>query len=100
MLSRQKIEMRPAYQWTCDECGRDQFESAMVADFTEEDRLETAKSLGMIDEYCTEIPEDLEGDFVSHPERVKCNACGAEFETVHPHDSGDDLDGESTSDEI
>lgn len=85
-MSKVKVEMRPAYQWTCDNCGRDQFESAMVAEFSEEDRLETAKQIGLVDEFCTEIPEDMTGDFVTHPEHVKCNVCGHEFETVHPHD--------------
>jgi hypothetical protein len=81
-----KVEMRPAYEWTCDACGVNQFESAMVADFNEEDRLETAKQLGLIDEFCAEVPEDMTGDFVTHPERVQCRNCFAKFETVHPHD--------------
>ena len=85
-----KVEMRPAYEWTCDECGADQFESAMVAGFSEEDRLETAKQLGIVDEFCTEIPEDMTGDFVTHPEQVTCKECGSCFETVHPHDETDD----------
>ncbi len=80
-----KAEMRPAYQWTCDECGVLQFESAMVADFNEEDRLETAKSLGIVDEFCEEIPEDMTGDFVTYPDEVTCRECGATFETQHMH---------------
>lgn len=85
-----KVEMRPAYQWTCDSCGRDQFESAIVADFSEEDRLETAKSLGLVEEYATEIPEDLTGDFMTYPDSVKCNHCDSEFETIDMHAEDDD----------
>jgi len=84
-----KIEMRPAYEWTCESCGRNQFESAMVADFSEEERLQTAKAMGLVDEYCTEVPEDLTGDFVTHPETVRCNHCGESFETKHPHEDED-----------
>lgn len=85
-----KVEMRPAYEWICDECGLSQFASAMLAEFSEEDRLAMAKSMGLVDEFCDEIPEDLTGDFVTHPERVTCSFCGSEFETVHPHE---DLEG-------
>lgn len=93
-----KVEMRPAYEWTCDECGRNQFESAMLADFSEEDRLETAKQCGLIEGYATEIPDDLTGDFVTYPEQVTCKHCGTTYETKHY--SEDEYDGESTSDEI
>jgi hypothetical protein len=94
-----KVEMRHAYQWTCESCGCDQFETAMVAEFNEEDRLETAKRCGLIEEFATEVPEELQGDFVTHPERVTCNNCGASFETKDPHDDEDgEYDGESASD--
>lgn len=78
-----RAEMRPAYEWTCHDCGASQFESAMLAEFNEEDRLEAAKDLGLLDEFADEIPEDMTGDFVTYPTRVKCRECGAEFETMH-----------------
>lgn len=85
-----KVEMRTAYEWTCEECGRNHFHSAMVADFTEEDRLETAKRLGLVEEFASEVPEDMQGDFVTYPESVTCPDCGSEFETVHPHDDDEE----------
>lgn len=76
-----KTEMRPAYEWTCDECGRNNFESCIVAEFSDEDRLEQAKAMGLIDEYQSEIPDDLVGDFVTYPDGVTCPSCGAEYAT-------------------
>jgi len=78
------VEMRPAYEWTCDSCGRNQFESAMAADFGDADRLAAAKEAGLVDEFADEIPDELTGDFVTYPDSVTCRHCGALFETVNP----------------
>ena len=86
-----KAEMRPAYEWTCEECGRNQFESAIVAEFSDEDRLETAREAGLIDEFATEIPEDLTGEFMSYPDEVTCSHCGTIFETLHMSQEEDGL---------
>lgn len=85
-----KVEMRPAYEWTCEECGRNSFESAMVAEWSPEERVEQARHMGLIGEFDTVIPEELTGDFVTHPDEVTCQHCGATFETVHPHDDVED----------
>ena len=85
-----KVEMRPAYQWTCDACGLDSFEPAMIADFSEEDRLQTAKELGIVDEFAETVPEDMIGDFVTYPMQVECQHCGAKFETMHYSEDIDD----------
>lgn len=74
------VEIRPAYEWTCDNCGRNNFVSAIVADFDEVDRLQVAIDLGLLDPIETELPEDLMGDFVTYPYEVKCSHCGHEYE--------------------
>ena len=74
------VELRPAYEWTCDNCGRNNFVSAIVADFDEADRLQVAIDLGLLDPLETEIPEDLTGDFVTYPLEVTCQHCGSEYE--------------------
>ena len=76
-----KVEMRPAYEWTCEECGRNQFASCMVAEWSQEDRLEQARQAGLIDRYETEVPEGLRGDFVTYPDAVECQSCGESYET-------------------
>ena len=73
------VELRPAFTWTCDDCGRDNF-GRMV-------RLEP-ESIDLDD-----LPPDLdgdairewlasggEGDFLTHPRRVTCGDCGAAFD--------------------
>lgn len=82
-MTKPKVEMHHAWEWTCDDCGRNNFVSAIVAEFSEDDRLETARRLGVVDEFCTEIPEDLTGDFMTFPTEVKCDHCGSEFESEH-----------------
>jgi len=69
----EKVEMRAAYEWTCPNCGRDNFERAVVAEFSQEERAEMVADHG-IEEFDT-------GDFVSRPDEVTCQHCDSEFET-------------------
>ena len=85
-----RVEMRPAYEWTCEECGRNQFESCVVAEMDDEDRLQTAINAGLADEFATEVPPGLVGEFVTYPDFVTCQHCHAEFETKHMTDEDDD----------
>jgi hypothetical protein len=97
-LQKPKIEVRHAWEWTCEDCGRNNFVSAVVAEMAPEDRFQFAKDNGIIDEFANEAPDDImDGDFMTFPTEVECEHCGAEFETEH---DGDKFDGESTSDEI
>ena len=61
-----KVEMRPAYEWTCEDCGRNQFVSSMVAEFTDEDKIAQAKHLGLIEEYEDEVPEEFDCDWQTY----------------------------------
>lgn len=85
-MNEHKVEMRPAYEWTCEECGRNHFESCIVADWDDEERLEQAKSLGIVEDYATAIPVDMQGEFVTYPDFVTCPDCGSEFATKHMTD--------------
>lgn len=83
----EKVEMRCAYEWTCPECGTDNFERAIVAELSVEDRAELLEDLGY--EICT-------GDFVTRPDAVTCPVCGITFETTEyegPTWSNDELRG-------
>lgn len=79
-----KIEMRPAYEWTCENCGRNQFVSCMVAEMTDSERLEQSKLMGLCDEFAESVPEYMSGDFVTYPDEVTCQFCQSTFETL-PH---------------
>lgn len=65
-----KVELHQAFQWTCEECGRDNFARAVVPESLE-----------------GQIPEGLEledfegGQWVTAPNRVTCEHCGERFET-------------------
>ena len=81
--SEEKAAMRPAYEWTCTECGRNQFESCIVADVHPEEKIEFAKEMGMIGEFEEVCEEDLQGAFVTYPDQVVCAHCGTSFDTEH-----------------
>lgn len=68
------VELIPAYEWTCDECGVSQFERAIVPDMTEEDRNEILESYGI------DPAEIGEGELMLSPSSVCCNNCGAVFD--------------------
>jgi hypothetical protein len=69
------VELRPAYVWTCDNCGRDQYETAVVYELSEEERQELKAEHG--------VDADAEGDFLACPVEVTCRACGALFDCRH-----------------
>lgn len=84
------VEMRPAYQWTCDECGHEQFEAGIIEEMSMEERLEHLKKLGVVEEFAEEIPEDVEGEFMYFAEEVTCAECGSVYETKHYSEMDDE----------
>jgi hypothetical protein len=80
-----QVELVQAFLWTCEDCGRDNFERAIrvepeslegqeVAEFAKsaaEEANESAQALGI----------EIGGDFLMAPTSVKCQHCGAEFST-------------------
>lgn len=70
-----KVELHCAYLWTCDSCGRDNFLRAIVCEMTQEDIT------AMMEEHGGE-PEDWKtGEWMTRPDEVTCEHCGAEYET-------------------
>lgn len=78
-----RVEMRPAYEWTCEVCGRNNFESGVVCELTNEDRIDQARFMGLIDEFAEMVPEELQGEYVSYSDSVTCPHCQSEFPTKH-----------------
>jgi len=68
-----EIELRPAYEWTCENCGRNQFESVIV--------------IGRVG---GDDPAD-EWTWLMAPDEVMCNNCTAAFGTVDYNDIIEDL---------
>ena len=77
------VEMRPAYNWTCEECGRDNFERAIVVDIPEEHIAAFCEENDVDPELCQQP-----GYFVTYPGTVTCKACEAKFTTQSCHDDG------------
>lgn len=73
-----KVEMRPAYEWTCPECGRDYFERGIVPEMSEEDLAELREEHGL-------EPWEV-GVFMLMPEHVECSECNCKFETERMSD--------------
>ena len=73
MVKAHRVEMRLAYVWDCEECGRENFERAVVYELSPEEKKEL--------EGAGEIPET--GNWMSHPEHVTCKHCQSEFTAKH-----------------
>lgn len=67
------VEMRPAYEWTCEECGKDNYERSVIPELNDEDLQE------LKDEHGVNAWEA--GFFQSYPDYVVCGQCGVCFAT-------------------
>lgn len=68
-----QIELHPAFVWDCDECGRQNFERAIIPPFQSKADEEYVRQILDI------TPE--EGFPVMAPFNVSCRKCEARFET-------------------
>lgn len=73
------VELRPAYEWTCEDCGRDNFVRAVVPSLSPEEIEEIREDHG--------IDDWQPGDWYTRPDSVTCEHCGAEF-GVEREDAG------------
>ena len=67
---RAAVELHQAFLWTCEECGRDNFERAITHEPGDDDE--------------DEIPEGFEGVWLTAPTEVTCKHCGEEFDIADP----------------
>jgi len=77
------IELRGAWVWTCEECGRDNFEHGIAAEMDEAEEAIERIDFGI-------EPED-EGEFMLMPMQVECEACQIRFTTRTPDQGGEDV---------
>ena len=73
--SLDRVEMRPAYDWTCPECGRDSFVRAIAAEVTPEH----CENLGVEGEEAEEL---MSGRWQTYPHNVVCQHCDTMFPTM------------------
>lgn len=77
-----KARLFTAYEWTCEECGRNNFESCVHAELPPDERAELFRRAEGLSEF--ELLPDgwMDMELVTIPDEVKCQHCGEEFETV------------------
>lgn len=76
MPPAREVEMHQAYLWTCDDCGRDQFERAIpvARDSLDEEDKEAFDAL----------LEGVDGvHALAAPQEVTCKDCGAKFRATY-----------------
>lgn len=87
-MTKNKVELRPAYEWTCDECGRDNFVGGVIVEIDEHMQTELL-AMGLDEPMCET------GQWQTQPEEVTCDHCGAEFEVEGIGPRREDLEGEN-----
>ncbi len=78
-MSRRGVEIRQAWEWTCDECGRDNFERAVLADSSAIDTDGDGPEAEAVRDW---MNSGGEGRFLMVPRRVTCPRCGVGFDTT------------------
>jgi hypothetical protein len=98
------VELRPAFEWTCEACGRDNFARAVTYEgppicvechHAEDDHAGTGQGRSYLpcehpgcDCGGFETSEDLAGEWLMKPARVVCTHCRTRFETQPEDDQG------------
>jgi len=77
------VELVQAFLWTCDDCGRDNFERAITVspESINPDDLPTS-SYEDADAIREWLQEGGEGSWVKAPSQVLCKHCGGEFDAA------------------
>lgn len=70
-LGEQAVELHPAFLWTCDACGQDNFVRSI--------NLEPEQVALMVDPDLLEQVMGVEGGWSIAPDHVVCNHCGGRF---------------------
>lgn len=78
----QRVELRPAFEWTCPECWRDHFERAIRHECSPEELAELRDEHG--------IQPWFEGEWLKAPESVACEHCQMSFEVLGFHSDEED----------
>ena len=71
-----ETEIRPAHVWTCENCGKDNFEYTIVAEVSDEEREEMGDLYG----------EDMGIEWLTFPLYVKCKYCKSEYKSKDMHE--------------
>lgn len=73
MSERATVDLRPAFAWDCESCGRENFARAMRAEMSPEDMAEMREEYGV---------EFVDGEFLAAPLEVTCAFCNEVFDAL------------------
>lgn len=80
------VELHQAFLWTCEECGRDNFERAVhLSPESVEGRelsLRAREAYGDASEAAEALGVETDGAWLMAPSRVRCSSCSAEFKAI------------------
>jgi hypothetical protein len=79
------VELRPAFEFTCEECGQVSYASSRVLEreaWSEEQRYQVEEVFAEL-RRAGDLPDgaELGGHWMTSPSRVSCAHCGSDFET-------------------
>lgn len=81
MSNLNNVELRLAYEFTCEECGRDTFIRPIAVGEEEQQELqEEFKELTAN----FELPDTLKGNYSMIPTEVSCRHCDSKFQVILP----------------
>lgn len=72
-MTLERVELWPAFGWTCPKCEQRNFENAIYAELNAEERAELREEHG--------VNESQTGDWMRAPTEVVCSVCGTLYET-------------------
>ena len=76
-------EMRIAFSWICDECGRENFESPFAYEMTDENREDVFRQLHDLEPW-QQLPDNWEEfNTLKMPVSVMCRSCGEVHDTIY-----------------
>ena len=83
--SVRQVELVQAFLWTCEDCGRDNFERAVTVEPESMEGQEVTELVQQVTDDANESAQalgiEVGGDWLMAPPHVTCRHCGAEFST-------------------
>jgi len=78
-------DLRPAFAWTCDDCGRDNYGNLIAPEMSKEEHEEIVREQYGLNDW-ESVPEDS-GKLLLMPANVECIHCQSCFKTENNHEN-------------
>lgn len=101
----EEVELRHAYSWTCDNCGVENFSTAVQCDLPAEEREKIARQMGLLEDHQTlediePVSENgkVESSLVMMPREVTCATCLKQYKVKIDFADEDEVEDDDLSD--